>query len=268
MFNPEKIPKSLSNMPSNEVILTLKDGVRVIRINRPKTKNAFDSNVYTTISSTLTQDGHNDQVVATIITGTGEYYSSGFDIKSAMSEFGSGEQRSVKELKAMINAFITYPKLLIALVNGPAIGIAVTTAGLCDIIYASDRATFETPFLRIGLCAEGCSSYTFPNILGRSKASEMLFLGKKMTAQEAYHFGFVAKVIPHQQLEEFTFELMNLGKELTVNGVKITKNLILKNQKNILCECNEREMNQLVECFDSEEFSEGIMKFMSRKSKL
>ncbi|XP_044270297.1 enoyl-CoA delta isomerase 2 [Tribolium madens] len=255
-------------MSSREMILTLKDGVRVIRINRPKTKNAFDSNVYTTITNTLTEDAQNDNVVVTIITGTGEYYSSGFDIKSAMSKFGSGEEKGVDELKAMINAFIIYPKLLIALINGPAIGIAVTTAALCDIVYASERATFETPFLRIGLCAEGCSSYNFPNILGRSKASEMLFLGKKMKAHEAYQFGFVAEVIPHEKLDEFRNKLLKLGKELSVNGVKITKKLILNNYKNVLCECNERELNQLVECFVSEEFSEGIMKFMSRKSKL
>jgi peroxisomal 3,2-trans-enoyl-CoA isomerase len=252
-------------MSSAEVITTLEDGVRIIRINRPQTKNAFDSNVYNTITNTLNTDANDDAVVVTIITGTGEYFSSGFDIKSAMGKFGSGDKRGVDEIRAMINAFICYPKLLIALVNGPAIGISVTSSALCDIIYASERATFETPFLKLGLCAEGASSYTFPHILGRSKASEMLFLGKKMTAQEAYQFGFVAEIVPDHKFTEFTNELKKLGKKLSVNSVKVNKKLVLNNYKDILREYSERELNQLVECFMSEEFSNGIMNFMSRK---
>ena len=255
-------------MSSQEVITTLQNRVRVIRIDRPKTKNAFDSNVYVTIANTLNGDATDDQVAMTIITGTGEYYSSGFDIKSAMGSFGSGESRGMDELKDMILAFINYPKLLIALVNGPAIGIAVTTAGLCDIVYASDRATFQTPFLSLGLCAEGGSSYSFANIMGRSKASEMLFLGKIMSAQEAYQFGFVAEVIPHEKLNEFSEKLKKMGKTMSVNNVKNNKKLVLGNYRDVLCESCEREFDQLAECFGSEEFSEAIVKFMSRKSKL
>ncbi|RZC36541.1 ECH domain containing protein [Asbolus verrucosus] len=255
-------------MSAEEIVITFEGGVRFIRINRPKTKNAFNSNVYDKITETLNSDGNDDDVVATIITGTGDYYSSGFDIKSAVSEMNMDDDQSrTNKLRDMICAFISYPKLLIALVNGPAIGIAVTTAALCDIIYASDRATFETPFVRIGVCAEGCSSYTFPRVLGRSKASEMLLLGKKLTAQEAYQFGFIAEVIPHEKLEGFTNELKKLGR-LPVNTIKINKKLILQNYKDILCECCDRELNQLTECFLSEEFSNAILNFMTTKSKL
>lgn len=250
-------------MSSEDMISTLEDGVRILRINRPKTKNAFNSVIYSTITNTLNADAKDDNVVVTILTGNGDYYSSGFDIKDAMANAHQGDSL----LREMLIAFINYPKILISLVNGPAIGISVTTAALCDIVYATDKATFETPFLKLGLCAEGCSSYTFPRILGRSKASEILLLGRKITAQEAYQFGFVAQVIPHNQLNEFLNNLKQYGK-LSVNCAKINKKLIMDNYRDLLHECNKRELAQLRQCTESEEFSKAILKFMSKKSKL
>ena len=70
--------------------------------------------------------------------------------------------------RKFVGSFIDFPKPLIAAINGPAVGISVTVLGLFDIVYATDRATFHTPFMELGQSPEGCSSFTFPRIMGPS----------------------------------------------------------------------------------------------------
>lgn len=248
------------------VLSSLNKGVRIIKFNRSNKKNAISTEVYEEITHILNTDAVDDNVVVTILTGVGEYYSSGNDISSAMDGSIDTEKR-FKMVQDFVEAFITYPKLLIAVVNGPAIGIAVTTLALCDIVYASEKATFETPFLRLGLCAEGASTYTFPLALGRSLASEMIFINKKLTAQEAYNRGLISKIVPHHKLDELILDLQKYG-SLPVNSVKTNKRLLTQNFKEILCECNNREVVALKDCINSEEFSNAIALYLSRKSKL
>lgn len=254
-------------MLENDLIFTQTNGVRLIKFNRPAKKNAINRNMYETLTRVLNEDAENDKIVVTIITGAGDYYSSGTDLMDTPKNSDNGLEKRFQIVKNTVDAIINYPKLLIAVVNGPAVGIAATTAALCDIVYASDRATFDTPFVKLGLCAEGASSFTFPSILGKSKASEVLLLNHKLTAQEAYQFNFVSKVIPHNEINNFIQSLKQFG-QLSPNSVKITKNLITRNFKHILKECNTVECNQLIECSQSEEFINNVMKFMSRKSKL
>lgn len=102
-------------------------------------------------------------------------------------------------------------------VNGPAIGIAVTLLGLADQVYVSDKATFHTPFTSLGQTPEGCSSYTFPKIMGPAKANELLLAGRKLNATEAYERGLVTDIFPHSdfhtRVEEKTKFLASLPQQ-------------------------------------------------------
>ncbi|KAL1129307.1 hypothetical protein AAG570_013836, partial [Ranatra chinensis] len=133
--------------------------------------------IYRDIPKALSSAAKNDDVSISILTGTGEYFSSGNDLSQLMAggvesdNFSDLLKHKLQLVQNFINALIEYPKVLVAVVNGPAIGIAVTMLGLCDIVYAADNATFQTPFTSLGITAEGCSTYTFPRILGSSMVS-------------------------------------------------------------------------------------------------
>ncbi|XP_057653930.1 enoyl-CoA delta isomerase 2 [Diorhabda carinulata] len=245
------------------IIETFKNGVKTIKVNRPWKKNAFNMEVYKTLTTILNKDANNDKIAVTLLTAVGDYFSSGNDMSTSMQD----PDIAMKAVEDMVEAFINYPKLLICIVNGTAIGIGATLVTLCDIVYASDRAVFDTPFLKLGLCVEGTSSFSYPFILGRSVASEVLFLNRKLTAQEACNYGLVSRVIPHSELDEFIKDLHKYG-TLSVDNIKRNKAAIMENFKKIYSDCNKREFEVLKECINSEDFSIAVQKFLMRKSKL
>merc|ERR1719392_406045 len=92
------------------------------------------------------------------------------------------------------------PKAHHSRVNGPGIGAGTTAPALCDIILASDRATFSTPFKNLGVGPEGCASVHFEKCLGQAVADRLLVDCWKPTAVEAVEAGLVAEVVPHDNL--------------------------------------------------------------------
>jgi enoyl-CoA hydratase/carnithine racemase len=103
--------------------------------------------------------------------------------------------------QAVFDRFIDFDKPILIAVNGPAIGATVTSATLCDAIIASENATFSTPFAKLGVTPEGCSSVHFPRLIGAESAHRMLGEeGWAPTAAEALEIGFVDEVIAHDGL--------------------------------------------------------------------
>lgn len=120
-------------------------------------------------------------------------------------------------LERFIDAFIVFPKFLIAAVNGPAIGVGATFTALCDFAYASDKATFHTPFLSLAQTAEACSSYTFVKAMGPRFAYEVLVNGRKLTAEEAKQHGLINDVFP---MNEFHQRVHAIAKKLSAEPLE------------------------------------------------
>nr|XP_054764472.1 enoyl-CoA delta isomerase 2-like [Lytechinus pictus] len=261
----------MSTNAERSILYRVENGVATITLNRPKRKNALTLEMYNEIQDALRAAEQNDDVTITVITGTGDYYSSGNDLGNFMKVDTTNIEEATKQsstrLERFVNAFIDFPKPLIAAVNGPAIGIVVTTLGLMDIVYASDRATFHTPFAALGQSPEGCSSYTFPKIMGTAKANEFLLFGKKMTAQEAFACGLVTEVIPDSHFNDVVNKKIKEYAKLPRNAVQSAKNLIRESEKEHLHRVNRAECDLLTERWTSEECTQAIMNFFS-KSKL
>ncbi|XP_028618967.1 enoyl-CoA delta isomerase 3, peroxisomal-like [Grammomys surdaster] len=254
---------------SKDILVSSEDGITKIIFNRPAKKNAISFQMCHDIMRAL-KNASTDNSVITVFTGTGDYYSSGNDLRNLINDAGKIQNAAMSTtlLREFVNCFIDFPKPLVAVVNGPAIGIAVTLLGLFDAVYASDRATFHTPFTHLGQTVEACSSYTFPKIMGSAKAAEMLLFGKKLTAREACAQGLVTEVFPESTFETEVWTRLKTYAKLPTNAMRVSRELIRKHEKEKLHTVNAEECSVAQERGMSEECTNALMNFMSRKAKL
>ncbi|NXG66319.1 ECI2 isomerase, partial [Hemiprocne comata] len=253
------------------IIVTTKNKITKIMFNRPDKKNAINRKMYREIIQALEEAGKDDSTIA-VITGNGDYYSSGNDLSNFTDVQPNEMEKMAKDgavlLKEFVGQFIDFPKPLIAVVNGPAIGICVTVLALCDIVYASDSATFHSPFSQLGQSPEGCSSYLFPKIMGLAKASEMLLFNKKLTAAEACAQGLVTEVFPERSFQTEVWARLEAYASLPKNSLALSKQLLRSVEKEKLHAVNSKECEVLQERWLSDECVNAIVSFFQKKSKL
>lgn len=152
--------------------------------------------VYEDLIAIMNLVEHDISLSAIVLTGSGSYFSSGADLKNGnFTPERVGRKTRFKPAGRFMLALIRFPKILAAAVNGPAVGIAVTLLLHCDLVHCSDKAILWAPFTRLALVPELCSSQTFIESHGLSKANEMLLLGKKICALTAMDWNICSKVV-------------------------------------------------------------------------
>ncbi|XP_077480545.1 enoyl-CoA delta isomerase 2 isoform X2 [Stigmatopora argus] len=253
------------------LLVDTRDNITTVTFNRPAKKNAITTRMYEEIIEALGQAARDPSVI-TVFTGAGDYYCSGNDLSNFTKIPEGGVEQMAKDggelLRKYVKAFIDFPKPLVALVNGPAVGISVTVMGMFELVYASESATFHTPFTQLGQSPEGCSSYTFPRIMGYGKANEMLLFNKKLTAAQACELGLVTRVFPDRSFHSEARSLLESYAKLPPDSLALSKRLIRSGEKEHLHAVNDAEVERLMERWTSEECFNAVMSFFQAKAKL
>lgn len=171
---------------------------------RPKKKNAINLAMYSELQAALEAVSECEHTKSVVLSADGDYYSSGNDLAnfSQLQHPKTMAKNAKGVCYTFVDSFISCKKPIVVAVNGPAIGIAVTTMGLCDARIAVDRATFHTPFRALGQAPEGCSSLMFERLMGKEVAHRMLEEGATLSAADAKACGFVDEIVPQDQLVE------------------------------------------------------------------
>ncbi|XP_060599249.1 testis-specific chromodomain protein Y 2-like isoform X2 [Ruditapes philippinarum] len=228
-----------------------------------KMKNALNPLVMQEISMALNAAKYDDSNLV-MFSGLCNVFCSGVDLHYlTVGDKKIAARQMADSLRDLVRKFITFPKLIVAVVTGPAIGLGSALLPLCDIVYASDKATFYMPYAQLSQTPEGCASFTLPNIVGIAMANEMLVGGRKITAIEACQLGFVSQVYwPTSMMQEVIPRVQHMA---LVSGkvLETTKLLVRSHQRTKLDLTNESECNLLVERWPSPECQRAIEEFIS-----
>jgi enoyl-CoA hydratase/carnithine racemase len=179
---------------ANEILVARDGAVLTLTIDRPAKKNALTGPMYAELALAIADAGGDDSVGAILIQGQPGAFSAGNDISEFMAFAASGNLG--QEVLAFLQALSVSEKPLVAAVDGVAVGVGVTLLMHCDYVVASDRSTFQTPFVNLGLVPEAGSTLLAPRLMGQVRAFELLAMGRKFDAARAREAGLVNEITP------------------------------------------------------------------------
>lgn len=254
-------------MAANDDILLQSDnnGVRTLRMNNPRRLNGWTEPMLKALSGALRAAAEDDGVRVVVLTGTDKYYCAGVNLAGTLRLSHPKKLRSmiIERNQALFDCFIDFPKPMLIAANGPAIGAAVTSATLVDAIIASEKATFSTPFAKLGVEREGCSSVHFARIMDEVAAERMLGAeGWVPTAAEALKVGLVNWVVPHDDLAA---EAQRIAEQWATEGK--ARSYRGGSTKEELNKINAEESVRLADSFLAAPFLKGQFKFLRSKGK-
>ncbi|KAK5946544.1 putative secondary metabolism biosynthetic enzyme [Knufia obscura] len=174
----------------------------LLTYNQPHISNAFTLQQYHDLATALTWARDHPTLLVIVLTGAGKHYCAGKVLQSPDAG-GPTIEQEIAAGGALGKVLQGYPKVLIAAVNGAAIGWGCTQLWNFDLVYASSNAFFQTPFTKLGFVPEGGSSYSFPRVMGRAHAMRMLLGSERVSVREMYVSGFVTEVFETSDREEF-----------------------------------------------------------------
>ena len=247
------------------VLLDRRDRVAVITINRPEKRNALNIQTRAEGAAILDKLRADDSVRVVVITGAGDKaFIAGADI----AEFAGRTAISQREImieRGLFNAVDTFPKPIIAMVNGYCLGGGCEVALACDIRVASETASFGQPEINLGIIPGGGGTQRLPRLVGEGKAMEMILTGEIIDAQTAFNVGLVNHVVPADQLEIKTMEIANRIAEKSPIALRLAKEAIKLASRSNLDEGLRREVDLFALCFSSEDKDEGVKAFLEKR---
>lgn len=251
---------------TSHILVEDTDRIRTITFNRLDKKNAITRDMYATIADAMESADTDPNVRVIVFKGQAGCFTSGNDMAdfqmAAMNP--DGMETAMVPVNRFLTALVDTKTPLVCVVDGLAVGVGVTMLLHCDLVYASKRASFQTPFTALGLVPEAASSQIMPAIMGHQQAAELLLLSKKITAKDAFRIGFVTRVFKTKKLNDKAQTEIQTLAALPPSSIRATKTLMQRAPDGVheRMKCESQEFSARL---SSEEFIEAATAFMSRR---
>ncbi len=210
----------------------IRDVLRVTIAHPSSPLNAVDEVLHRELALLFRELKREDDARAILLTGSGKAFSAGGDF-NWFPEFQKPEvlEEVRRDGKQLVSDLLEVELPIVAAVNGPAVGLGASIALLCDVIFASEKATFADPHVRVGIVAGDGGAAIWPLLLGPARAKQYLMTGDAIPATEAERIGLVNFVRPHEELaaDALAFaERLATGAPLAVKFTKLAVNKLVK----------------------------------------
>jgi len=193
-----------------DLLETTEDGIAWLTLNRPDRLNALSPAMLSGLGEALQRLSADPAVGAVVITGAGRGFCAGGDVKTMAERATQGFEERVEGLRRMHQLPMllrTMPKVVIAMVNGPAVGAGLGLAMSCDLRIAGSSTRFGTGFAGVGYSGDFGGSWTLTRLVGTAKARELYFLGDMVDSATALSLGLVSRVVADEALRNETAAL-------------------------------------------------------------
>jgi enoyl-CoA hydratase len=248
------------------LLLEKRDRVAIITINRPDKLNALNIKIREE-GAVLLDELRNDPAVGVVVfTGAGnKSFIAGADI----SEFAGRTaitQRDVMMSRSLFTTVDSFPKPVIAMINGFCLGGGCELALACDIRIASENASFGQPEIKLGIIPGGGGTQRLTRLVGEGKAMEMILGGEFIDAQTALSIGLVNHVVPQDQLEAKTMEIAKRIATKSPIALQMAKEAVKLASRSNIDEGLRREVDLFALCFSTEDKDEGVSAFLEKRA--
>lgn len=252
---------------SDTIKLSIKDGVGIITLNRPKQLNSFNEEMHHALASALDEVVSNEQVRAVIITGSGKGFCAGqdlgnrdprkqtYDLGQTITDFYNPLMRRLKDLG----------KPTIAIINGVAAGAGIGIALACDIVLCSDKAKFAMAFGKIGLVPDSGLTWTLVQLVGLARAKALVLTNATLTAEQALEYGLVWQVYESDRLMDEGLALATTLAHGPALGTSLTIKALNQATSNSLEAQLELEAKYQQQAGYSDDYKEGVTAFLEKR---
>lgn len=242
--------------------------VNIIYLNRPKLLNSFNKQMGNELYSTLESAGSNKKIRAILLIGSGNAFCAGQDLQEVI-DTDRLPVNPVKIVRTIYNPLIklirTIEKPIVCAVNGVAAGAGANIALSCDVVTASTEAVFIQAFSKIGLIPDSGGTFFLPRLIGVQRASALMMLGEKVTANEALQMGMIYRVFPHNHLLDMALSLAKKLADMPTKSLGYIKRAVNASLSNDLDSQLKLEALLQEESGNTHDYSEGITAFLEKR---
>jgi len=249
----------------SSIIFEIKDAIAIITLNRPDKLNSFNREMALAMQQRL-DECKSDTVRCVLITGAGKGFSAGQDLAEVTELSNHRFDKILTEYyHPIVMRIRKLEKPVIAAVNGVAAGAGANIALCCDVVVAAGSASFVQSFSKIGLIPDSSGSYILPRLIGWQKASALMMLGTKVSAEEAERIGMIYQFFPDETFHENVMNIARFLSQMPTRGLAYTKKVLDDSFTNTFEEQLQEEDIFQMKASQTEDYREGVKAFLEKR---